>query len=53
MPAQLPKCFVQLTQQIVGGLRGATLNDHALQARPLIIDAVLSFAKLSLPSIGA
>ena len=53
MPAQLPKCFVQITQQIVGGLRGATLNDHALQARLLIIDAVLSFAKLSVPSIGA
>jgi hypothetical protein len=51
VPAQLPKCFVQMTQQIVGGLRRATLNDHALQARPLIIDAVSSFANLSLPRV--
>ena len=52
MPTQSPKCFVQITQLIVGGLRGAPLNDHALRARPLIIDAVLSFANLSIPRIG-
>jgi hypothetical protein len=49
VPTQLPKCFVQMTQQIVGGLRGATSSDHALQVPPLIIDAVLSLANLSIP----
>jgi hypothetical protein len=45
----VPKGFAQLTQQIVGGLRGEASNDHALYARPLIIDAALSVANLSIP----